>query len=462
MGRVSVHLAHEYEQQYPQHTQYTAEKRSAYYVALDIQRQQDVQLESERLRISEEQGEEDILTDQLLLDYAKENKYKEYLVDGAVLRCTKATLDDYQVPDGRKIKLDLDAEEITEDRERTILRVLESPVSVNDLKYATVKHTVMYRDIYPFRCNCKLSTDRGKEVDEIIADKECSSYGVCRHLMDLNEEWDNMSIDGTSYMKKKRALKGGVAAVIPSPTITVEEEGITVTSVLFCKHGGVIYPETSGQQIEIQPTVSALACSTGGAYVDSLSWEQMLDNAKYIFNYFDERDWTTEAICGILGNIYEECKMNPGAWEVYDDEKYGYGIVQWTEAKDFLDKVGLTITEVDNLATADPKKLMDIQLDYLEYTLQPDLEPEERRWLIYSAQAYYKIIPLSSGTPNTMTSEDYCKSTCNPGDLALIFHASYERSGDDKNKLQERIDAANAWFKYFGEGFEITLKDFSS
>ena len=251
MDRVNLDSIPEYEQQYPQHTQSAADRRSAYYVALEVQRTQDALLEAEKERIAEENSEEDISIDELMEDYAEEDKYKEYLVEGATLGCSMATLDDFQVPDGRIIKLRAEEGKKAETRVQTTLHVLENPMSVNGLKYATVKDTMIYQNIFPFQCNCKLAADRGEEVDKIIADKDCGSHGVCRHLMELNEEWDNMLFDGVSYLKRVWAAPRGIAGIIaPDSKIQTEEaEGITMTSVLFCKHGGLIYPVTSGQEI---------------------------------------------------------------------------------------------------------------------------------------------------------------------------------------------------------------------
>lgn len=50
----------------------------------------------------------------------------------------------------------------------------------------------------------------------------------------------------------------GVAVFLTENPMTVEEEGITMTSVLFCKHGGIIYPITSGQEQIKEVTISGL------------------------------------------------------------------------------------------------------------------------------------------------------------------------------------------------------------
>lgn len=470
MSRVSLDFTHEYEQRYPQHTQNSSEKRSAYYVALDIQRQQDAQLESERLRISEEKGEEDIFTDQLLLDYAKEDKYKEYLVDGAVLRCTMATLNDFLVPDGRIIKLNLNTEVTSEDRVRTTLKVSENPMSDNDLHYATVKDTQQAFNIAPFWCNCRLSADRGKEVDKIMADRECSSYGVCRYLMDLNDEWDNMPIDGTSYLKKINHDSnngcGGVSSAFGGgfPFADEEVEGITMTSVLFCRHGGVIYPETSGQIIQIikGPTVSVKACTASGEHAGSLSEEQILNNAQYIYNYLEKQGWTMEAICGLLGNFYKECTMNPGAWNTWNNTNGAYGLAQWTGPDSFFDFSGLIAEDANVLAEENPQALMDLQLVFLEDTMKTG----GGRWYAGNqAKKYFDAVNPSNEDCRTMTGEEFIQSNFDVADLAEVFCACYERPTNDpvpnKTIIYERIDYAKLWYSYFsGENPDFSISDF--
>ena len=64
-----------------------------------------------------------------------------------------------------------------------------------------------------------------------------------------------------------------------------------------------------------------------------------------------------------------------------------------------------------------------------------------------------KSVTRSSG-------EEFIKSTEDSGDLALIFHACYERSGNDKEVLQQRADAADTWYTYFANDQVISLKDF--
>lgn len=73
----------------------------------------------------------------------------------------------------------------------------------------------------------------------------------------LNREWDNYRVEGTEYLKKDDAImvfdtgKDGQAVQVDSVIEHRGVEGITMTSVLFCKHGGLIMPVTSGQTVVV-------------------------------------------------------------------------------------------------------------------------------------------------------------------------------------------------------------------
>jgi len=74
-----------------------------------------------------------------------------------------------------------------------------------------------------------------REWETLEADEFCIEGGTCRALMNLNEEWDNLPSE-QSYMlfwnEKRRWMFSG----------------ITMSSILFCKHGGFIIPVISGQK----------------------------------------------------------------------------------------------------------------------------------------------------------------------------------------------------------------------
>ncbi len=93
------------------------------------------------------------------------------------------------------------------------------------------------------------------------------------------------------------------------------------------------------------------------------------------------------------------------------------------------------------MAKNDPKHLMDLELEFLIYSSQSSTPAKKREW--FKTTGY--------GSPYSMTFEDYIVSTKNAGDLALVFHGSYERSSDDAKRKQNRIDFANYWYDYFSK-----------
>lgn len=218
-------------------------------MAKDIEEQQNKLMEGERETISQLYDVEGDELDRLMEGYA-EDKLGEYLVDGAILKCTKATIGSFNIGQDKTISLNIEPAE-EEERVQTTLRVLENPLSINEIKYATTKDALMYLNVSPFRCNCELTTDRPNEIHNILEDEECSREGVCKHLMELSSEWENMPLNEKNYLNKtdiSPSLVGCIGLLLtPNKGEEVETEGITMTSILFCKHGGIIYPKTSGQ-----------------------------------------------------------------------------------------------------------------------------------------------------------------------------------------------------------------------
>lgn len=82
-----------------------------------------------------------------------------------------------------------------------------------------------------------------------------------------------------------------------------------------------------------------------------LSDEQMTINANHIYNYLSNEGWTKNAICGMLGNLQTESRMNPGAWQDYTVGHDGYGLVQWTPYSKYFewcDANGLSYPHMDS------------------------------------------------------------------------------------------------------------------
>lgn len=353
----------------------------------------------------------------------------EYLVDGAVLTCTMAT-DAIKKYRGKRYKVEGSSK-------ITFLSVTENTkFKCCDLPHATIRDAKKDDNIPPFPCNCTLAPYNDREWEALEADESCLKEGTCKALMNLNEEWDNLPQTEKSECQE--------IADVPA---------INMSSILFCRHGGIIKVVSSGQE-----ELYALACITGGGeHAGSLLEEQQKTNARYIYNFFKKLGWSTEAICAVLGNMERESVMNPGAWQYWENEKEGYGLVQWTdeEGNNFLKFASLEAAEASILSESDSHKMMDIQLDFLlrsfHGTNDENAEGVKQRWYEDLAEHSYEKMPLSNDDLKGMTIEEFSRSTADCKDLALIFHASYERSGDDKKILQERVDNAEKWYRYFTE-----------
>ncbi len=179
-------------------------------------------------------------------------------------------------------------------------------------------------------------------------------------------------------------------------------------------------------------TVYASKCSG----TSTLTTAQMLANAQYISTYLQGQGFSKQAACGMLGNIYHESRVNPGIWEggYLDNPRGGYGLVQWTSTtyssngvpSPFLvyaASIGLisnktAVAELDSLATNNPKRLMDAELDWLVQSMKPG-----QGYFFYSSS-------FNHSGYTTMTYDSFRLSTLDAGTLATIFHDYYERSGD--------------------------------
>ncbi len=148
------------------------------------------------------------------------------------------------------------------------LKVTENPKAKdNDLHYATVCDSKAGDNI-PYFGNCKRLPDSEWEMAKFT--EGCTkTQGTCQYLMRLEKEWENFDI-GKEYLQFTDDVHGA-------------KSGITMTSVLFCKHGGFIYPVTSGQVI---------------------SQEQ---NFEMVFQYIDKDGNLVEAIWNISDAEFIDC-----------------------------------------------------------------------------------------------------------------------------------------------------------
>jgi hypothetical protein len=198
-------------------------------------------------------------------------------------------------------------------------------------------------------------------------------------------------------------------------------------------------------------TVHALACTTSGKHYGELTKAQQQENALYIYNYLAKQGWSKNAICALLGNIQQESQMNPGAWQNWHEtgEGDGYGLVQWTPAEEkFLKWMGFTGADkadlADQMAINDTKNFIDKQLEFLLLNMNLiDGEPGYGGEWIPTDTRYY--------SPYKMTASDFIKSNNDISELTRVFHASFERSGDEWDDIQKRCGYAKYWYNYLTE-----------
>lgn len=196
--------------------------------------------------VSEELADEDISAEEyeetkkeICREYGTDDD--NYLVNGAVLVCDRATSDLVLVK-GQPIILTSDIG--ADIRTKTNLRVSKNAAYDKEQKVATVKDRELIEDpqkdtdknIRPFMCNC-LNQPNDEEADEILRNREYyEKNGTCCKLIKLRDDWENMIRD-TNYQTFSYGVDNRVEEV----------EGITMLSMLFCSHGGLITPIDSGQ-----------------------------------------------------------------------------------------------------------------------------------------------------------------------------------------------------------------------
>ncbi len=158
--------------------------------------------------------------------------------------------------------------------------------------------------------------------------------------------------------------------------------------------------------------------------------EQQIANANTMFNYFSTNGWTTEAICGMLGNLSWESSLDPTKWEYGMPEygsKTGYGLAQWTPYQALNNECNqYNITPYDTLASQSELILKQSQTggggQYLETGAYP------------------------------MSFAEFAQSTDSVDYLTEVFLNNYERAGVDD--LSYRQINAMYWYDYFNNGSE--------
>lgn len=215
--------------------------------------------------------------DEFLAEEYQDKTSKEYLVDGAILTCTNCTKETTYI--GEEVQYRwlngtiLSEEGPEEEKIYRRLTVTENKdASIDGLKYATVVDSKAKKNI-PYFGNCKRDPDSDEEMEKLKMYHKVDSVsigvrdrGTCEQLMKLESEWENFIINGEylTFGDDEEGIKSG----------------ITMTSMLFCRHGGFIYPVASGQ--------GAIAEEEEDNNSEEIIADERQDNYEEAFTYIDK------------------------------------------------------------------------------------------------------------------------------------------------------------------------------
>lgn len=152
--------------------------------------------------------------------------------------------------------------------------------------------------------------------------------------------------------------------------------------------------------------------------------DKQKNNAACIYSFFYFKGWTLQAIAGLCGNVMQESKFNPALIEIGGT---GHGLVQWTPPSNLYDVLDVLYGSHDDWQDGD-KQCNVLYAEYEESTglAHRGIEPQ---WY-----------------PSSYSSMDWktwASSTQDPGELALIFQANYERPA---SLHPERAEYARKWY----------------
>ena len=152
--------------------------------------------------------------------------------------------------------------------------------------------------------------------------------------------------------------------------------------------------------------------------------DKQKNNAACVYSFFYFKGWTLQAIAGLCGNVMQESKFNPALIEIGGT---GHGLVQWTPPSNLYDVLDVLYGSHDDWKDGD-KQCNVLYAEYEESTglAHRGIEPQ---WY-----------------PSSFSSMDWktwASSQEDPGQLALIFQANYERPA---SLHPERAEYARKWY----------------
>ena len=152
----------------------------------------------------------------------------------------------------------------------------------------------------------------------------------------------------------------------------------------------------------------------------------MLSNAELIYDILIDKGWSHLAICGVLGNMAAESRMNPAQGQ--DGKKYlgsyGYGLCQWSPSSTYTDWAKANNHDI---------YLASYQIEFLDETGEDDwiINPNYNYNLTWSQYISY------DGT-------DYDAEW-----LAMAFFRNYERG----SYLPTYRQSCAAWYSNYFQGY---------
>ncbi|MBR1743759.1 MAG: hypothetical protein IJ733_18215 [Lachnospiraceae bacterium] len=182
-------------------------------------------------------------------------------------------------------------------------------------------------------------------------------------------------------------------------------------------------------------------------YISYLSLAEQKKNATYIEKLLTQKGigisgkLSKQAVAALIGNIIEECRMNPGLWERWNVTTgwySGYGLCQWTPSSTFFKSMKLNAKKANKLVNQNPAKMAKKQLKYMWKTMT-STNPDVKEW-------YEKMGTEKYHSPLKLTAKQFITSTQPPAKLAKVFCSCYLRPENVKQRNKERAKRAKDWY----------------
>lgn len=191
---------------------------------------------------------------------------EEYVVEGALLECTKGISESREVNyegeviESKPIRVEENSRlKINEDRVETINDFI--PANVEDCKggmrdFGSDKVNIISfgncSDINEKDLSKLISAANLKDKESEIVDAIKAGKGLCYCFMNLNDEWENLAMAGEYMTGMDQVPCAGIAKVFASPSYMKfnGKEGINMLSMLFCPYGGGIITAKESGQVE--------------------------------------------------------------------------------------------------------------------------------------------------------------------------------------------------------------------